>query len=128
MNHAIIVESIKCRKDELGLSFNALEGISGVSASTIKRMFKGAHVDFENIEKVASSLGIELEVRVKQQKISRKALYERKVNMLVEKIIARVVGTSALEMQKPDDETIKTIRANALRQIQKLPEARVWQA
>ena len=57
-------QRLEKRRQELGMTFDALSKRSGVPVSTLKSIFrKGvAHATFANVAAIAAALGVEIEI------------------------------------------------------------------
>jgi len=124
MDRKILVQAIKQQKESLDVSYETISSISRVSTSTVKRAAKGLHVEFDNLERIAEALGIDIEVKIKRS--SRQTLYKKRVDALAKSMVAKVIKTSSLELQEPDEHTRKAIYAKFVKKIKAMPEEKVW--
>ena len=76
------------------------------------------------IKQQKESLGIDIEVKIK--KSSRQTLYKKRVDALAKSMVAKVIKTSSLELQEPDEHTKKAIYAKFVKKIKAMPEEKVW--
>jgi transcriptional regulator with XRE-family HTH domain len=109
MRRLELIEKIIARKKELNITVENLAKLSGVGVRTINRLLKNEDVKLSTIESVTNLLGLDFagnEVvpieELKKQRAREKALF----------LASIVQGTSALEMQGLEEESLKNIIAN----------------
>jgi len=109
MKRIELIQKIIDRKKEIGITVENLAHLSGVGVRTINRLLKNEDVKLSTIEKVTNLLGLDFagnEVmsleELKKQRAKQKALF----------LTSLVQGTSALEMQGLDNESINKIIAS----------------
>jgi transcriptional regulator with XRE-family HTH domain len=125
MERLELIKKMKERKTDLGFTFETISNLSNVSKSTIQRALSGENTDYDNLERIANSLGIELEIQIKNVK-SKKALLNSRVESLAKSVVDRVVWSSALELQAPSEEAAKQIYKETVERIKKMPEEKIW--
>lgn len=106
MKRIELIHQIIVRKDALGITVENLAKLSGVGVRTINRLLKNEDVKLSTIEHVTNFLGLDFAGNeqvplnvLKRQRAHEKALF----------LASIVQGTSALEMQGLEDESLKTI-------------------
>jgi len=109
MRRLELIEKIIARKKELNITVENLAKLSGVGVRTINRLLKNEDVKLSTIESVTNLLGLDFagnEVvplqELKKQRAREKALF----------LASIVQGTSALEMQGLEEESLKNIIEN----------------
>ena len=109
MKRLELIEKIIARKKELNITVENLAKLSGVGVRTINRLLKNEDVKLSTIESVTNLLGLDFagnEVvsfeELKKQRAREKALF----------LASIVQGTSALEMQGLEEDSLKNIIAN----------------
>ena len=109
MKRLELIEKIIARKKELNITVENLAKLSGVSVRTINRLLKNEDVKLSTIERVTDFLGLDFagnEVvsleELKKQRAREKALF----------LASIVQGTSALEMQGLEEDSLKNIITN----------------
>ena len=109
MKRLDLIEKIIARKKELNITVENLAKLSGVSVRTINRLLKNEDVKLSTIESVTNLLGLDFagnEVvsleELKKQRAREKALF----------LASIVQGTSALEMQGLEEDSLKNIITN----------------
>lgn len=125
MLRKIIIQDLITRKKSMEISSDNISKISGVSIATVKRTLSGKKTSLESIEKIANSLGYSFEVAIKQSR-TPKMMYEEQIQKKADAIVHKILKTSALENQSPDNETVKIIMANALKAIKQIPKSGIW--
>jgi transcriptional regulator with XRE-family HTH domain len=113
------------RRRDLGLSYDLLSKRCGVSRPTVQRILSGrqAAASFSNILAIAESLGLALRLdsEVTPNKLKREQA-ERKAKRLV----ALVQGTSGLEGQAVDRETIDSMVEQTAHELLAGSNRRLW--
>ena len=106
MKRLDLMKQISIRKEQLGITIENLAKLSGVGTRTINRLLKNEDVKLSTVEAVTNLLGLDFagneQIPLKElekQRAKEKALYLASV----------VQGTSALEMQGLEDDSINKI-------------------
>ena len=107
------------------ISTDNISKMSGVSIATVKRTFSGKKTSLESIEKIATSLGYSFEVAIKPS-LTPKMMYELQLQKKADNIVKKILKTSALEDQSPDNETVQIIMANTIQAIKQIPKSEIW--
>jgi len=109
MKRLELIEKIIARKKELNITVENLAKLSGVGVRTINRLLKNEDVKLSTIESVTNLLGLDFagnEVvplqELQKQRAREKALF----------LASIVQGTSALEMQGLEEDSLKNIITN----------------
>ena len=106
MNRLHLLEKIKTRKKQIGLTIDNIAKLSQLGNRTVTRFFAGEDVKLSTLEKITNVMGldfagnelIDIET-LKEQRAKEKALY----------IVSLVQDTSALEMQGLESEAINLL-------------------
>lgn len=106
MKRIELINQIIDRKEQLGITVENLAKLSGVGVRTINRLLKNEDVKLSTIEQVTNFLGLDFAGNeqvsltiLKKQRAHEKALF----------LASIVQGTSALEMQGLEDESLNAI-------------------
>ena len=106
MTRLELIQRVKARREELGITIDNLSKISALGYRTVARFFAGDDVKISTIEKVTEVLGLDFAGNVlidaetlKNKRAEEKALY----------IVSLVQDTSALEMQGLKNDDIKKL-------------------
>lgn len=106
MTRLHLLEKVKGRKENLGITLDNISQLSHLGNRTVARFFGGEDVKLSTVEKITNLLGldfagneiIDIET-LKEQRAKEKALY----------IVSLVQDTSALEMQGLENEAINSL-------------------
>jgi transcriptional regulator with XRE-family HTH domain len=120
-----IIQDLITRKKSMEISSDNISKISGVSIATVKRTFSGKKTSLESIEKIATALGYSFEVAIKPN-LTPKMMYELQLQKKADSIVKKILKTSALENQSPNNETVQIIMANTLKAIKQIPKSEIW--
>jgi transcriptional regulator with XRE-family HTH domain len=120
-----IIQDLVTRKKSMEISSDNISKISGVSIATVKRTFSGKKTSLESIEKIATALGYSFEVAIKPN-LTPKMMYELQLQKKADSIVKKILKTSALENQSPNNETVQIIMANTLKAIKQIPKSKIW--
>ena len=109
MKRIELINQIVARKEKLAITVENLAKLSGVGVRTINRLLKNEDVKLSTIEHVTNFLGLDfagneqvpLDV-LREQRAREKALF----------LASIVQGTSALEMQGLEDDSLNIIIAS----------------
>ena len=106
MTRAQLVQKIKKRKEQIGITIENLSALSNVGVRTLNRFFAGNDVKLSTVEKITNALGLDFAGNeivdieaLKQQRAKEKALY----------IVSLVQDTSSLEKQGLERKKIEAI-------------------
>ena len=93
-----IMVAAKNRRNDLGMTFEALSQRSEVPVSTLKAIFKkgSQHATFSNVASIALALG--MEIKLENEVDSYELLHQQAVKKARE-LVGMVQGTSGLESQ-----------------------------
>ncbi len=106
MNRLHLLQKVKTRKEEIGITLDNLSKISNLGYRTVSRFFSGDDVKLSTVEKITNILGLDFagnEVididTLKNMRAEQKALY----------IVSLVQDTSALEMQGLENDKLNIL-------------------
>ena len=122
---ASLLTALDQRRRDLGLSYDLLSKRCGVSRPTVQRILSGRQTaaSFSNILAIADALGlaIRFDSQIAPHKLKREQA-ERKAKRLV----ALVQGTSGLEGQAVDRETVESMVADTTRELLSGSARKLW--
>ncbi len=101
-----LLEKIKNRRKELGITVENLAILSQVGAKTIMRFFSGDDVKLSTVEKLTSVLGLDF---AGNEIIDSKTLKEKRARQKATYIVSLTQDTLALEMQGLEDSYIQKL-------------------
>lgn len=106
MNRYHLLEKVKQRKEQVGITLENISSISNLGYRTVTRFFAGDDVKLSTVEKITNLLGLDFAGNeiidlqtLKDKRATEKALY----------IVSLVQDTSALEMQGLEMEQINIL-------------------
>jgi len=106
MNRLHLLEKIKTRKEQIGLTIDNIAKLSQLGNRTVTRFFAGEDVKLSTLEKITNVMGLDfagneiIDIKtLKEQRAKEKAIY----------IVSLVQDTSALEMQGLESEAINLL-------------------
>ena len=106
MKRLHVLERVKVRKEQIGLTLDNISKLSHLGNRTVTRFFSGEDVKLSTLEKITDIMGLDfagnetvkLET-LKEQRAKEKAIY----------IVSLVQDTSALEMQGLESEALQSL-------------------
>jgi transcriptional regulator with XRE-family HTH domain len=113
------------RRRDLGLSYDLLAKRCGVSRPTVQRILSGRQVaaSFSNILAIAGSLGLALRF---DSEVAPPELKREQAERKAKKLVALVQGTSGLEGQAVDRETIELMVERTTHELLAGSTRRLW--
>ena len=106
MTRLQLLEKVKTRRKDVGITIDNLAQVSELGLKTLSRFFAGHDVKLSTVEKVTQVLGLDfagneiVDIQtLKEKRAEKKALY----------IVSLVQDTSALEMQGLEIDSIKIL-------------------
>jgi len=109
MKRLDLINQIIARKEQLNITIDNLATLSGVGVRTINRLLKNKDVKLSTIESVTNFLGLDF---AGNEQISLKELKQQRAKQKALFLASIVQGTSALEMQGLEDDTLNAIIAS----------------
>jgi len=108
MKRIDLIERIIKRKKQLNITVDNLAKLSGVSVRTINRLLANEDVKLSTIEEVTNFLGLDFSGN---EQVSLKELKKQRAREKAILLASIVQGTSTLELQGLDEESLNTIIA-----------------
>ena len=106
MKRLHVVERVKTRKEQIGLTLDNISKLSHLGNRTVTRFFSGEDVKLSTLEKITEIMGLDFAGNetvnietLKEQRAKEKAMY----------IVSLVQDTSALEMQGLKSEALQSL-------------------
>ena len=118
-------EKLDKRRQELGMTFEALSKRSEVPVSTLKAIFKKGvvHATFANVAAIADALGIDIEFA--NEVDSYELLHQQAVKKARE-LVGMVQGTSGLESQAVGKNQIEKMVLQLVHQLMAGSRRKLW--
>ena len=122
-NNTVTLQLLKRRQKSMGIPYEIIAQRAHIGSSTVKRFFTGGNSSFSSIEKIASVLECNINISIdKEGDILLEEQIEKKALIAVK----RVMKTSALELQNPDNKAYRAMVEKAKKQIRKMPRSHIW--
>ena len=106
MKRLHVLERVKSRKEQIGLTLDNISKLSHLGNRTVTRFFSGEDVKLSTLEKITEIMGLDFSGNetvkletLKEQRAKEKAIY----------IVSLVQDTSALEMQGLENEALQSL-------------------
>ena len=114
MTRLELLQKIKDRRKEIGITIDNLSSISQLGTKTVSRFFTGADVKLSTVERITQVLGLDF---AGNEVINIKALKEKRAEEKALNIVSLVQDTSALEMQGLESNEIKSLIEDTKKQF-----------
>ena len=106
MKRLDLINQIIARKEQLGITVENLAKLSGIGVRTINRLLKNEDVKLSTIEHVTICLGLDF---AGNEQVSLTVLKKQRAHEKALFLASIVQGTSALEMQGLEDDSLNNI-------------------
>ena len=106
MKRLELIEQIVARKEHLNITIENLAKLSGIGIRTINRLLKNEDVKLSTVEAVTNVLGLDF---AGNEQISLEELQKQRAKQKALYLASIVQGTSALEMQGLETDSINKI-------------------
>ena len=114
MTRLELLQKVKDRRKEIGITIDNLSSISQLGTKTVSRFFTGADVKLSTVERITKVLGLDF---AGNEVINIKALKEKRAEEKALYIVSLVQDTSALEMQGLESNEIKSLIEDTKKQF-----------
>ena len=120
-----IFQTLNRRRQDLRMSYAIVARRSGVSLPTVVRILTGRspHASMENVWSIAASLGMDLCLAPQAEP---GAILETQATRKAQQLVGRVQGTSALECQAVDQQTIEALTRQTVHELLAGSAIRLW--
>jgi transcriptional regulator with XRE-family HTH domain len=106
MTRVQLLEKVKTRKDQAGITIENISRLSHLGNRTVARFFAGDDVKLSTVEKITELLGLDF---AGNELIDVQALREKRAEQKARYIVSLVQDTSALEMQGLERDEINVL-------------------
>jgi transcriptional regulator with XRE-family HTH domain len=106
MNRLQVLEKVKQRKEQIGLTLDNISKLSHLGNRTVARFFSGEDVKLSTLEKITNIMGLDF---AGNETTDLKTLRETRAKEKALYIVSLVQDTSALEMQGLESETLQSL-------------------
>lgn len=114
MNRYHLLEKVKQRKEQVGITLENISAISNLGYRTVTRFFAGDDVKLSTVEKITNLLGLDF---AGNEIIDLQALKDKRATEKALYIVSLVQDTSALEMQGLEMEQINILLSETKEQF-----------
>lgn len=114
---------LKTRQKNMQIPYEVIAQQAELGIATVKRFFSGANSSMSTVEKIASVLACDIQV---SPKYSAEQLLEAQIEKKAQSVVGRVIKTSALEAQKPNNVAYETMLKKAKDTIRKMNKTQIW--
>ncbi len=116
-------ELLKERQKNMQIPYEIIAKQSDLGIATVKRFFSGANSSMFTVEKIASVLACDIQISLNY---SAEELLEEQINKKAKLVVGRVMKTSALEAQKPNNIAYEIMLQKAKDTIRKMNKSQIW--
>jgi transcriptional regulator with XRE-family HTH domain len=109
MKRLDLIEQIIARKEQLNITVENLAKLSGVGVRTINRLLKNEDVKLSTVEHVTNFLGLDF---AGNEQVTLSTLKKNRAHEKALFLASIVQGTSALEMQGLEEDSLNSIIAS----------------
>lgn len=118
-------EKLDKRRQELGMTFEALSKRSDVPVSTLKAIFNRGveHATFANVAAIARALGVDIELA---NEVDSYELIHQQAVKKARELVGMVQGTSGLESQALDQNQLEKMILQLVHQLMAGSRRKLW--
>ena len=121
--HQTILTTLRTRQQEMQLPYEIISSKSKLGIVTVKRFFIGGNSSIATVEKIANVLKCDMTIFAKK---SASELLEEQIEQKAKKVVGRVMKTSALEAQQPNNRAYELMLEKAKNSIRKMSKSQIW--
>ena len=118
-----ILTTLRTRQQEMQLPYEIISIKSKLGIATVKRFFLGGNSSIGTVEKIAKVLKCDMTICAQK---SASELLEKQIERKAKQVVGRVMKTSALEEQQPNDKAYKLMLQKAKDSIRKMSRSQIW--
>jgi len=116
-------ELLKTRQKNMQIPYEVIAKQTELGIATVKRFFSGANSSMYTVEKIASVLACDIQI---SPRYTAEQLFEKQIEKKALLVVGRVMKTSALEAQKPNNIAYETMLQKAKDSIRKMNKSQIW--
>lgn len=118
-------EKLDKRRQELGMTFEALSKRSGVPVSTLKAIFKKGveHATFANVAAIADALGVDIAF---QNDVESYELLHQQAVKKARELVGMVQATSGLESQAVEQNQVELMISQLVHRLMAGSRRKLW--
>jgi transcriptional regulator with XRE-family HTH domain len=106
MKRLHVLERVKTRKEQIGLTLDNISKLSHLGSRTVTRFFSGEDVKLSTLEKITNIMGLDF---AGNETVDLETLRDTRAKEKAIYIVSLVQDTSALEMQGLENEAIQSL-------------------
>lgn len=120
-----ITTKLEKRRQELGMTFEALSKRSGVAISTVKAIFKKGveNATFSKVKAIADALGLEVEF---SSEVDSYSLLHQQAERKARQLVGMVQATSGLESQAIEKSQLELMVLELVHQLMAGSRRKLW--
>lgn len=118
-----IFNTLKTRQKEMQLPYEVIATKAGLGIATVKRFFVGGNSSIITVEKIAKVLQCDMTISIQK---SAKELLQEQIEKKAIQVVKRVMKTSALEAQQPNNIAYEMMLHRAKESIGKMSKSQIW--
>jgi transcriptional regulator with XRE-family HTH domain len=116
-------ELLRIRQKSMQMPYEVIAQKADIGIATVKRFFSGGNSSISIVERIASVLGSSISISYQN---SAEKLLEMQIEKKALLVVNRVMKTSALEQQKPNNMAYDKMLEKAKIHISKMPKSQIW--
>lgn len=116
-------EILKTRQKNMQMPYEVIAKKANIGIATVKRFFAGGNSSMSTVESIASVLQSDINISTRG---SAEKLLEAQIEKKALLVVGRVMKTSALELQKPNNKAYVHMLQKAKETIRKMPKSQIW--
>ena len=119
-----IAQVLADRRRELGMTLDDVVRRSGISVSTVKRLFTGEHdVGISAVVAIADALGMDLSAR---RRIPSDRMRQKQARKKAERLVSMVQATSAMESQGVGEQSLRLMVQQTAAALLQASRSTLW--
>ena len=118
-----IIENLREQQQKMGIPYEIVAERTNLGIATVKRAFLGKNVSMSTLESIAVTLECNINLIAKK---SAETLLEAQIEKKALLIVNRVMHSSTLEEQRPNNKAYEAMLTKAKNQIAQMPKSYIW--
>lgn len=117
------LDILRVRQKNMQIPYEVIAKKAGIGIATVKRFFSGANSSISTVERIASVLSCDISVSPRG---TAENLLEAQIEKKALLVVRRVMKTSALELQEPNNRAYDRMLQKAKESISNMPKSQIW--
>lgn len=120
----LLVQSLEQRRRKLGMKYEHLSKLSGVSIPTLMRTLSGknANASFSSVLSIAEALGVGIDLK----EVPASTFLEKIAEQKAAKLVEMVQSTSGLESQAVSSEQLEAMKRQTVHELLAGSRRKLW--